>query len=258
MISPHDLGFLRGYAVFDYLMTTGGKPFLPHEHFLRLKKSTQTLSLPLPFTEKDWLAVIDRLIKKHNFYRAAIRTIITGGVSADGLSLGQKPTVLILISPFKSYPDKCYLQGVKVITADYRRYLPEIKTTHYIEAIRNQKRKRAAGALEIIFIKDGLIYEAATSNIFLFKNQVLITPKENILNGITRQLVLKLARKSFIIKERPVKVSELLKADEVFLTASGKGVMPVVKIDNRAVANGRVGENTKKIMGLFKKFYEAY
>jgi len=257
-IDPYDLGFLRGYAVFDFMTTVNHKPFLLEDHYQRLTNSAKTLNLEVPVNQDDYRIIVEELLEKNGIFPVTVRTILTGGVSPDGLSLGSQPTFLVLIKQLVSFDDRLYQKGAKVITVDYTRYLPSIKTTHYIEAVRYQIAKRQAEAVEVVYIKDGQVFEASTSNIFLVKNKKIITPDQGILGGITRKLVLGLIKDRFEVEERPVELEELLKADEVFLTASGKNVMPVVKIDDRQIGTGQVGEMTKKIMGLYQDYCLDY
>ncbi len=257
-IDPYDLGFLRGYAVFDFMTTVNLKPFLPEGHYQRLVKSAQTLKLEVPVNFQDYQQILNQLLKKNAIYPATIRTIITGGVSPDGLSLGPQPTFLILIKEYHPFPAELYTQGAKVITVDYARYLPLIKTTHYIEAVRHQTAKQQAQATEIIYTKDNQVYEASTSNVFIVKDGQISTTKEGILSGITRGLVLDLLHNHFKVQERELSVKELLAADEVFLTASGKNVMPVTQVDKQQIGTGQVGEMTKKVMQMYADYLKKY
>ena len=129
--------------------------------------------------------------------------------------------------------------------------MPEIKTTHYITAVKFQPKRKKKKAIEILFISKGKVLECSTSNIFMFKGKKLITPQNSVLLGITRKAVLDVARKQFKIEERDITLAELLKAEEVFITSSFKDIVPIVKIDNKIICKGIVGENTKILMNVF-------
>jgi len=95
--------------------------------------------------------------------------------------------------------------------------------------------------------------EGTTSNLFAFFNNTLVTPCEGILNGITRQAILSLAKKIYPIEERPIKLEQLLKANEIFMTGTSKGVVPIIQIDDHKIADGRPGVNTQKIIAELEK-----
>lgn len=256
-ISPYDIGVLRGYGVFDVMRTVNGKPFLIDKHWARFQNSAKYLKLSVPLNFEEYKKVLNKLLKLNKFPQAIIRTILTGGMSADAFSIGQ-PTFYILIEKYHAYPKEFYKKGVKVITLEFERTLPKAKVTNYVEAIRNQDAKNKRKALEILYIKDGKVLEFSTSNIFLFIDNVLVTPKEKVLFGTTRNLVAELAKKKFKIKEREVQQKELQKAQEIFLTAGNKEIIPVVQIDNWKVRNGKVGERTKALMQILENFMKNY
>lgn len=257
-ISPRDIGVLRGYAVFDFLVTQNGKPFLVDDHFARLQNSAKELHLAVPVSKSAYVAIVKKLITGHSFKNAVIRTVLTGGVSGNGFALDGAPTFYVLIERRKKLPPKFYRDGANLITVDYQRFLPHIKTTHYIEAVRNGALCRRKNAVEILYVKEGVVLESASSNFFIVKGKKIITPKDRVLPGITKKLVVKLARKKFVVEERPIRHAEIHTADEAFLTASNKDVLPIVKIDGRAIGDGTVGAVTKDVVRLFADFVKKY
>ena len=117
-----------------------------------------------------------------------------------------------------------------------------------------QKTKREKNVLEVLFVSKGSVLECTGSNIFIVQDGALITPSEGVLLGITRKVVLDIARPHFTIEERAISVEEMLAADEVFITGSFKEVVPVVKIDDKRIAQGAPGPITKKVIELFNQF----
>lgn len=260
LISPYDLGFLRGYAIFDVSRTTkDGKIFLLEEHYKRIKNSTKELSIKFNLSKEEFRDIVKKLLLKNNLKEAIIRVIITGGKSSDGFDFKDNSTVLILIEKIK-LPNKNILeQGVNLVSLEYSRNYSKIKHTNYIEAIKNQSLKKKFEAFEILYIKNKIVFECSTANIFIIKKNIIYTPKDGILFGITRQLVIDLIKKNnFKIKEKVIKEKELYSADEVFITATNKNILPVVKINNKKINNKLVGENTKKLISLFKEFENNY
>ena len=259
-INPYDIGLLRGYAVFDVMCTQKGKPFLIEAHWKRFLNSAKELNLKVPISKKVYIQLVEKLLKLNGYKKSTVRTILTGGVSDNGFSHKRGREVFyILIEKFCPIPEKIYTQGAGVITLEHDRFFPGAKITNYVVAVRNQDRKEKAGALEIIYIKDKKALEASTSNFFIVKNNKIITTKNNILLGTTRNLVVDIARKAGLnIVERDVKASELFFADEMFLTATNKDIVPVVRIDGKRIGSGKVGPATKRIMKLFSDFVEKY
>jgi len=254
---PYDIGMLRGYGVFDVMCTANGKPFLFDEHFARLKKFAQELKLPMPFSKTEFVDILQKLLQANDFPKSTIRTVLTGGVSANAFLPG-RPTCYILIEKFKALPKEYYEKGVGVVTLNFGRHLPKIKITNYVEAIRQQHLKKRKDDIEITYIKDGKVLENSMSNVFIFKGDTLVTAKEEILLGTTRNLIVKLAKKKFKVEEREVTEKEFRAASEVFLTGANKDVVPVVRIDGKKIGDGKVGENTKVVMKLFREYYEKY
>ena len=247
-VNPRDLGILRGYGVFDVMRIYNGKPFLLPEHFKRLKNSASKLNLKIPIGEKKFKETVLKLIKKNKVKSVIIRTVVTGS-----------NTFYILSEKFTPLPSGLYKNGAKLITLPYARYIPESKTLNYISFIKQKDNMKRRGALELLYISEGKVLECATSNFFIIKKGVVITPKNGVLKGTTRGLVLKLARKNnFKVEEQDVKISELETADEAFLAATNKGIVPVVKIDNRKIRNGKVGEKTKLLINIFNDYVREF
>ena len=257
-ISPYDLGLLRGYGVFDVMVTANCKPFLLDAHWRRLQNSAKELNLKIPVFGKEYKKIITQLIKKNGFTKSNIRTVLTGGVSSDGFTPQGKETFFILVEKFKPLPQEHLEKGVGIVTHCFQRSIPRAKVTNYVEAIRMIHKKKKSGALEMCYFSDDGVSENSMSNIFIFKGSKLVTAKDGILFGTTRNLVLKLAKGKFVVEERKLSEKELRGATEVFLTGANKDIVPVVRIDGRKVGDGRVGKNTKILMEEFRRFVEKY
>lgn len=258
-ISPNDIGILRGYAVFDFLRTYNGKPFLLKEHFSRLQKSAGELNLKIPYSESIIEKIIKTLLIKNKIKEAGIRIIVTGGITENSMSCGPAPTIFILTEKLKKLPENIYSNGAKIITFEYQRDIPEAKTTDYLTAVKLQPIREKNNAIEVLYTKNGLILECATSNFFIFKKNTLITPKNNVLIGTTRNFAIELAKKAkFQIEEHDLPLKELKSADETFITATTKEIVPITRINDQEIGNGKVGKNTKILMELFIKNTENY
>ena len=260
LICPDDLGVLRGYGVFDVMKTVNGKIFLFDEHFKRLSDSADYLGAELPVGKTEIERTIKKLIAKNKIKQASIRIVLTGGRSADAMHFNsQSPTFCVLVSEFRPLKEDLFKNGIKLATVNRGRDMAEIKTTNYIAAVKAiNERQKKENFFEILYVLDGSVLEASTSNFFAFVGDKLVAPKDNILKGITRNLVIKLARKEFEVEERELKIEELALVKEAFITATNKDIVPVVKIDNFKIGGGKPGKNTKKLMQIFEEFVKSY
>lgn len=261
-IHVSDIGLIRGYAVFDFLRTYNGKPFFLEEHIKRLENSAKLLGLTVPISRDELKQLIIKLIEKNGFRESTARIILTGGITLDGKTFNpDTPTLCVRVDQLRGFPKEVYENGVSLISLNWKRPLPKAKTIDYIMAIRtltfaNKKRKKKI--FEVLYTPDNCVLEASTSNFFLFKKDVLITPKDDILPGVTRAVVLRLAKKKFKVEERKVFKDELKEATEAFITSTEKEIIPVIKIDNLVIGDGTIGNNTKLIMQLFRDFVQSW
>ena len=251
-----DLGIVRGYGFFDYLRTYNKKPLFLKEHLDRLERSSRILNLPLPYKKSEIQHWIEKLLAKNDFSESHIKIVVTGGPSPDGFEV-VAPSFFILTTQLTPYPETYFSKGVKVMTYEHLRLFPEAKSLNYLTALVLRKERKRKNVFEVLFTYKDTVLEATTSNVFLFKNNILVTPEEDILEGITRSKVFELAHNNWKIEKRKVNVKELFSADEVFITASNKEVMPVVTIDSSTIADGKVGPNTKRLLMLYRDLIKS-
>ena len=260
-IDPMDIGLLRGYGVFDVMRTENGKPFLVERHYARLVRSAETLHLRIPLTFEAYQDILTELIGRNAEGRQmTIRTMLTGGPSASGfLPESGAETFFITLMPFLGLEERYFLEGAKLITVEHSRRFPHAKITNYVTAIAHASERIERGALEILFVRDGQALEASTSNFMIVRDGKVIAPARGILRGITRELTLELARGlGMDVEERDVPLDEVLAADEVFLTATNKYIVPIVAVDDRVIGVGRPGAVTKRLMAAMKEFVSKY
>jgi len=256
-VSVRDMAVLRGYGMFEFLRTYDGRLFHFEDHIKRFRNSARMMGLRAPLSDKEIKLVLERLVLKNKFKEAALRLVLSGGRTIDGMRYNRlEPTFFILADEFKPLPDAFFKRGVAVVTHEYQREMPGAKTTNYLVAARehNNGKNKNGRALEILYTKDGKALECTTSNFFIFKGGTLVTTEKNVLKGVTRKIALKLARPRFKIEERDIKTSEFKEATEAFLTATNKEIVPIVKIDGQKISDGKVGKNTKIMIGMFKEY----
>jgi branched-subunit amino acid aminotransferase/4-amino-4-deoxychorismate lyase len=136
--------------------------------------------------------------------------------------------------------------------------MAEIKTTNYSEALRLRQKVKQQQANDILYHHNGHILELTRSNFFIVKGQTVITASDHVLKGITRRTVLDLAAPVYTVEERPVAWHELAEADEAFLTGTNKRLVPVTKVDDQQIGNGKPGKVTLHLYELFTEFEKNY
>jgi len=253
LISVNDLGIVRGYGVFDFLVTYNQKPFLLREHLKRLDKSARMLSIPFRSDKTHLEEITKKLIQKNSFLEdQQIRIIVTAGVGKDNLTPNGKPTLIITSEKRHVYPKKCYREGVRVITYENSRTIPEAKTLNYISGVKANAIAQKKRSFEAIYTHKGNVLEGTTSNIFIIKRGKISTPDSDILRGITRGTVMKLYRKHSKVVEKKISLDELYSADEVFITSTSKEIMPATRVNGRQISDGKVGIITKQLMSEYR------
>jgi branched-chain amino acid aminotransferase len=256
-LSVNDIAVLRGYSVFESLRTYDRRPFHLDEHLDRLYHSAELIEMVIPWPREHIIDVIREIIARNAYRHAALRLLVTGGESEDGILPSGSPKLIVMITPLGERDMERFARGYKLITSSLQRVSPEAKTTNYIAAVRALKEAELRGANDALFVNEqGHVLEATRSNFFIFLGDTLITPREGVLIGITRNVVLGLARGSFPIEERPILMTELLAADEAFVTSSSREITPVVRIDERVIGDGKPGPRTYELERRFIEMVE--
>jgi branched-chain amino acid aminotransferase len=254
-----DRGFMYGDGVFESLRTYNGKPFMLDEHLKRLYKAAKRVSIKAPPLKNAVL----RTIKANGFDQSYIKIIVTRGVAGGhGLDIRNvltEPKVIVIVDKLKDPPADIYMKGWRAIITDIRRgdSLANIKTLNYannILAKLEASRKKANEA--IMLTHKGFLAEGTVSNLFFVKRGKLYTPsiKTGILKGITRDIVIGIAKRSHIkVLEGFYKEQELYSAEESFITSSGSGLVPIVSVNGRKIGNGKPGKITRRLMEAYER-----
>lgn len=254
-ISVLDLGILRGYGVFEFVRTYEGKFFHLKEHFQRFRASASKLGLSVNYSDKDLEEILYNLMKKNQLQEAYCRMVLTGGVSEDHFSVQGTPSLVILIMPPFTLPNEMYQKGVPVTTYVAERFLHECKSLNYLSGVLAQANAKKVGAFDAIYVdKEGYLLEATTSNFFAVKNGVLITPKEKILEGVTRRVVLHLAKNLVKVETRKVYKEEISQFDEAFLTSTTKKILPICSIDGVRIGKEDLRPITKDLSASLDRY----
>lgn len=256
-ISPLDLGVLRGYGVFDYVQLYKGRPFHLMDHLERLKWAADRVGLRFPLSLTAITDLTFDLIKKNQPIDAGIRFIITGGKTKDLLiPCENEANFMILFHPCEPNPETFYTKGMSVITHQMLRMMPSVKTTNYYPAIFAMKKAQELGRNDALYLNNQKkILEGTTSNVFFFNGKKLITSNsKDIVKGITRKVILKMAKDHYDIEYRSLHIDEIESCEEAFLCSSVKDLIPLVKIDEKSVGDGRPGQVTAHLRKIYWEY----
>ncbi|MGD8833958.1 MAG: aminotransferase class IV [Desulfobacteraceae bacterium] len=259
VIPVDDLAIVRGIGVFDLLRTYNGKPYFLKEHVQRLYHSALEINLDLPWSQEQICRIVQETLDRNTLDEANARIIVTGGSSSDFMIPKGNPRLLVLVTPLPKLPRWWQTKGVKVITIQDNRNFPGAKSIDYLPATIALRKAEKEDAIEALYLdNEGRVLEGTTSNYFVFINDKLVTPGRGILSGITRKVVLGISRAHFATEIRDVYIDELLSAQEVFITGTNKGLVPVIRIDDATIGNGRPGSRTLEVIALLEKHTENF
>jgi D-alanine transaminase len=258
-VSVFDRGFLFADGVYEVIPVYGGRPYHLQGHFKRLSRSLAAIDLPNPLNEIEWSNAIETLIVENGAGDLSIYLQISRGVSSlprdHAFPEVFTPTVFMATNPLAPLTDNPDKAAITAITQDDIRWgRCDIKSVSMLGNTMLRQAAIAAGAQEALLTRDGHMTEGAASNVFVVQSGEIMTPPESteILSGITRDAVLSLAQEVGIpIRETRIPVALLQQADEVWVSASTKGVAPVIQIDDWLVGEGKPGPVWKKIQGLY-------
>lgn len=253
-----DRGFLFGDGVYEVIPVYGGKAFRLDEHLRRLEQSLAGIGMSNPLSDAAWGAIFDRLIAGAEDQQIYLQ--ITRGVASKrdhAIPAGIAPTVFVMCAPIAPIP----LAGIKAITVtDIRWDRCNIKAITLLANVLLRQEAVEKGASEAILVRDGCVLEGAASNILIVKDGVIITPPkgDTILPGITRDLVLELAREQGIpTEERHISLGELRSADEIWMTSSTREILAVIELDGEPVKGGVPGPFWKTLQTAYQDYKQA-
>jgi len=241
-ISVFDLTFCRGYGLFEFLRTYHRKPFMLEEHLDRFFHGAEDLELPLNKTREEIRGLVQEGINRNHFEEVYIKIYLTGGITEDAMTPGT-PSFILLFLPAKSYPESLYSGGMKLISTEYERYIPNVKSLNYMAAVVYHKKAKKENAQEVLYLdRNGIILEGSTINFFTIKNGKVYSPSDDILYGITRKFLLQVCQENGIeVVLGPIYKKDLSFVDEAFITSTTREVCPVVTIDDLQIGSGKVG-----------------
>jgi branched-chain amino acid aminotransferase len=258
-ISVFDRGFLYGDGLFETMRAYTGHLFALDEHLERLGRSAETLGIVLP--NVSWAEAIGELLRRNRLLRrdAWVRLNVTRGVAEPNLlpPTDMTPTTVILVKEVPPLLAKVRRRGVDVslLTHAGQRSTPEHKSLNYLPGVVGKAAADSRGSYEGLFVRDGkYLTEGTTSSVFVVRDGRLATPPcEGILPGVTRRVVIDLAKRAGIpCAERALTTASLRRSDEVFLTSSVAEIVPAVSLGGMSIGDGHPGQLTRKLQRLYR------
>lgn len=264
VVSVFDHGLLYGDGVFEGIRVYGGKVFLEDEHVIRLYESALAIRLVIPMTQAEMKQAVRDTVAANNIIDGYVRLVVTRGAGTLGIDPARtaNPQVIIIADTISLYPQELYDNGLKLITASTMRnhsaaLSPRIKSLNYLNNILAKIEGTDAGTVEALMLNHkGEVAECTGDNIFIIKDGVLKTPppEAGILEGLTRNAVMKLATEAGIeVQQTPLVRHDIFIADECFLTGTAAEVIAVVSLDGRTIGTGKPGPITGNLLERFRK-----
>jgi len=260
-VSALDRGLLHGDGVYDTWRTYGGLPFATAAHLRRLAGAARALGLPGPGPARGWERRARLLVARAGLADAAVRLTVTRGVAGEGLAPERRarPTLLLSARQLPAHLEPRRREGIPVVLLPFPRDAGApwggLKLVGHPSAVVGRVTASRRGAAEGLYVTaGGEVTEATSANVFLVERGALVTPPRasGILPGVTRALVIALARRAGLrVREERIAAPRLRRAREIFLTASTIEILPVVRIDGRAVGPGRPGPVTRRLQSAY-------
>ncbi len=258
-----DRGFIFGDGVYEVIPVYGGRLFRLPQHLQRLHDSLAAIRIDNPLTDEQWQTLLETLVEKNRAGGDNDQSVylqVTRGVARrdHGFPKDTRPTVFAMSSPLASADPQQMQAGVAAITLDDIRWrYCHIKTIALLPNVLLKQQALEKGAVEAILVRDGEVTEGSASNIFIVRDGVIRTPakSERLLPGITRDLIVELARDNGLpCEEGVVREDELHAADEVWLSSSTREILPVTRLDERPVGDGRAGPLWRRMIGIYQDY----
>jgi D-alanine transaminase len=267
MLPIMDRATLYGDGVYELIPVYKGRMFSELLHLKRLQNSLDLTLMSAPMSTQQWQKTLRTLLEKNNLadQDAMIYLQVTRGAPekrTHDWSNNIAPNVFAYATPATHPTIKEYAQGASAIThEDTRRLENNVKSIALQTNILIQHKAAQNGAVEALLFRNGYLTEGTLSNIFIVKDKEIATPPADrtILNGVTRRTVLRIAKQeNLYATERLVHFDEVMNADEIWITSSSKGIVPIYMLDNKPVGNAeKTGPVWEKMIQCFHEILEA-
>jgi D-alanine transaminase len=260
-VSPMDRGFLFGDGAYEVIPVYSRHPFRLEEHVARLENTLASIRLPNPHRPDEWAAIIREVIDRNVWEDQSVYLQVSRGADDrrnHAFPKVMRPTVFLMSEQLITPPDYQREEGVACVSAaDFRWLRCDLKTVALLANCLLRQHAIDQGCVETVLFRDGFLTEGSSSNIFMVKDGVVLTPPKShlMLPGITYDVVLELAVSHGLQHEvREILEDEVRHADELWMTSSTKEVLPITRLDDKAVGNGRPGPLGKQMYAWYQDF----
>ncbi|AWI77757.1 D-amino acid aminotransferase [Parazoarcus communis] len=260
-VSPMDRGFLFGDGAYEVIPVYSRHPFRLEEHVARLESTLASIRLPNPHRPDEWAAIIREVIDRNVWEDQSVYLQVSRGADDKRNHAFPKvvrPTVFLMSEQLITPPDYQREEGVACVSAaDFRWLRCDLKTVALLANCLLRQHAIDQGCVETVLFRDGFLTEGSSSNIFMVKDGVVLTPPKShlMLPGITYDVVLELAVSHGLKHEvREILEDEVRHADELWMTSSTKEVLPITRLDDKAVGNGRPGPLGQQMYAWYQDF----
>lgn len=258
-ISPLDRGFLFADGVYEVIPAYAGRLFRAASHVQRLQRSLAGIRIVDSIGRAGWHGLFESMVERNGGGDQAVYLQVTRGVAPRDHAFPQGVPATVFAMTRKVAPAPA-ARGMSAVTRpDIRWGRCDIKSVSLLPNVLMREEARDASASEAILIRDGLVTEGTATNVFVVQGDVLRTPPKSahILGGVTRELVIELARSAGIdCREQPLDQARLRSAGEVWLSSSTKEVAAVIELDGAPVGGGVPGPVWQRMHALFQDFKE--
>lgn len=252
-ISPLDRGFLFADSVYEVLPAFGGRMFRFREHFDRLARSLAEIRIAAPLTHAQWQDLLSELIRRNGGTDMYLYVQVSRGMEFGrdhAFPVNVQPTVFAIACPLPQLSEEGRVNGLAAITVeDFRWGRCDIKSTMLLANVLMKQRAREAGAQEALIVRDGEVLEGASTSVFIVLDGVVITPPNSrrILPGTTRDATLEVIGAQLPVTVRSIPLDELRRAEEVWITAATRDVLPITRVDGMSIGAGKPGPHWRAV-----------
>ncbi len=251
VLMVNDLGLLRGYGVFDFFPIRQSIPLYFEDYWNRFQNSAGQMRLPFEWELGSFSEQLEDLIQQNQVEDGYCRLLLTGGYSSNGFYPDHSPNFIVTTQGAIHYPPSSFDKGIKLLSIEYTREYPTIKSINYTTVLLARDRLREEEAEDVLYYSHESVTESSRSNFFIIdRNGVLKTPGRDILAGITRSKVLEVAKEIMDVEIADIPLDEVRNAQSAFITSTTKGIMPVTHIDSFAINDGVIDPAVGKLQQL--------
>ena len=257
-ISPFDRGFLLGDSIYEAIPAYHNHMLASEQHLQRLINGLNGVGIKSPFNTEQWTDICNRILLPNQDEQLIYMQVTRGNEQQrkHRFPVTAEPTVLVFSIPFSSLIDAQYKGCAAHLQNDLRWQCCHVKSTSLMGNVLAYRQLHLDGVAndEALLVRDGLVVEAPSSNLFIVKNSIIYTPPvDNILPGVTRALVIDIAiQQGYEVKEIAPTIKQLKSADEVWVTNSLEELKPIISVDNQPIATGQPGDVWRQLFNEFQ------